>query len=367
MSAENPGTDPHNPDTDGDEILDGVEINNRTNPLDAEDAPILWTVRNAQSVSPLNSIQNTRDLFEDENNRLDETTTIHTVINFRDNATGPFGNPEPFPLFGEQDVNQDDFAIMATGTIFITEPEPTLLDSIQMMVAESLSMMSQSSFLMPTEDLRQALERWTLHGENILWNSYSGKEEVALNANFLFTMKLEIFPVILSVGDYKLLETSTAPDSDSDNDGLPDVWEEQFFDNLDQTAQGDPDSDGLNNAEEFEAGTKPDNADSDDDGYADGVETGTGTWVSAENTGTSPTKSDSDGDGLADGVENPDLGYDAENPEKQSGSDPNEKDSDGDTVPDGREIALGRTLQFLRQRLEAMYRILMDILMAPLT
>ena len=96
VSAENPGTDPHNPDTDGDEILDGVEINNRTNPLDAEDAPILWTVRNAQSVTPLNSIQNTRDLFEDENNRLDETTTIHTVINFRDNATGPFGNPEPF-------------------------------------------------------------------------------------------------------------------------------------------------------------------------------------------------------------------------------------------------------------------------------
>ena len=134
-----------------------------------------------------------------------------------------------------------------------------------------------------------------------------------------------------NVGDYKLLETSSAPDSDSDNDGLPDIWEEQFFDNLDQTAEGDPDSDGLNNAEEFEVGTKPDNADSDDDGYTDGVEPGTGKWVSAQNTGTSPTKSDSDGDGLKDGVENPDLGYDSENPETQSGSDPNEQDSDGDT------------------------------------
>ena len=102
VSAENPGTDPHNPDTDGDEILDGVEINNRTNPLDADDAPILWTVRNAQSVSPLNSILDTRALFDDENNRIDETTTIHTVINFRDNATGPFGDPEPFPLFGNK-------------------------------------------------------------------------------------------------------------------------------------------------------------------------------------------------------------------------------------------------------------------------
>ena len=343
VSAENPGTDPHNPDTDGDEILDGVEINNRTNPLDAEDAPILWTVRNAQSVSPLNSIQNTRDLFEDENNRLDETTTIHTVINFRDNATGPFGNPEPFPLFGEQDVNQDDFAIMATGTIFITEPgtytfgfnsddgggifiddEPVIVFDANRGSATSLGAVDLA---------------WGEHTvEFLFWERGGGAQCQLFVHNEIGDFSGDPF----NVGDYKLLETSTAPDSDSDNDGLPDVWEEQFFDNLDQTAQGDPDSDGLNNAEEFEAGTKPDNADSDDDGYADGVETGTGTWVSAENTGTSPTKSDSDGDGLADGVENPDLGYDAENPEKQSGSDPNEKDSDGDTVPDGREIALGR-------------------------
>ncbi|MGB0609781.1 MAG: PA14 domain-containing protein [Verrucomicrobiales bacterium] len=343
VSAENPGTDPHNPDTDGDEILDGVEINNRTNPLDAEDAPILWTVRNAQSVSPLNSIQNTRDLFEDENNRLDETTTIHTVINFRDNATGPFGNPEPFPLFGEQDVNQDDFAIMATGTIFITEPgtytfgfnsddgggifiddEPVIVFDANRGSATSLGAVDLA---------------WGEHTVEFLFWERGGGAQCQL---FVHKEIGDFSGDPFSAGDYKLLETSTAPDSDSDNDGLPDVWEEQFFDNLDQTAQGDPDSDGLNNAEEFEAGTKPDNADSDDDGYADGVETGTGTWVSAENTGTSPTKSDSDGDGLADGVENPDLGYDAENPEKQSGSDPNEMDSDGDTVPDGREIALGR-------------------------
>ena len=343
VSAENPGTDPHNPDTDGDEILDGVEINNRTNPLDAEDAPILWTVRNAQSVTPLNSIQNTRDLFEDENNRLDETTTIHTVINFRDNATGPFGNPEPFPLFGEQDVNQDDFAIMATGTIFITEPgtytfgfnsddgggifiddEPVIVFDANRGSATSLGAVDLA---------------WGEHTVEFLFWERGGGAQCQL---FVHKEIGDFSGDPFSAGDYKLLETSTAPDSDSDNDGLPDVWEEQFFDNLDQTAQGDPDSDGLNNAEEFEAGTKPDNADSDDDGYADGVETGTGTWVSAENTGTSPTKSDSDGDGLADGVENPDLGYDAENPEKQSGSDPNEMDSDGDTVPDGREIALGR-------------------------
>ena len=343
VSAENPGTDPHNPDTDGDEILDGVEINNRTNPLDADDAPILWTVRNAQSVSPLNSILDTRALFDDENNRIDETTTIHTVINFRDNATGPFGDPEPFPLFEAQDVNQDDFAIMATGTIFITEPgtytfgfnsddgggiyiddEPVIVFDANRGSATSLGAVELS---------------WGEHNvEFLFWERGGGAQCQLFVHNDIGDFSGDPF----NVGDYKLLETSSAPDSDSDNDGLPDIWEEQFFDNLDQTAEGDPDSDGLNNAEEFEAGTKPDNADSDDDGYTDGVETGTGKWVSAQNTGTSPTKSDSDGDGLKDGVENPDLGYDSENPETQSGSDPNEQDSDGDTVPDGREIALGR-------------------------
>ena len=120
-----------------------------------------------------------------------------------------------------------------------------------------------------------------MHGENTLWNSYSGKEEVGLNATFVHNEIGDFSGDAFNV-DYKLLETSTAPDSDSDNDGLPDIWEEQFFDNLDQTAEGDPDSDGLNNAEEFEAGTKPDDADSDGVGYADGVKTGTGTWVSAE-------------------------------------------------------------------------------------
>ena len=343
VSAENPGTDPHNPDTDGDEILDGVEINNRTNPLDADDAPILWTVRNAQSVSPLNSILDTRALFDDENNRIDETTTIHTVINFRDNATGPFGDPEPFPLFEAQDVNQDDFAIMATGTIFITEPgtytfgfnsddgggiyiddEPVIVFDANRGSATSLGAVELS---------------WGEHNvEFLFWERGGGAQCQLFVHNEIGDFSGDPF----NVGDYKLLETSSAPVSDSDNDGLPDIWEEQFFDNLDQTAEGDPDSDGLNNAEEFEIGTKPDNADSDDDGYNDGVETGTGKWVSAQNTGTSPTKSDSDGDGLKDGVENPDLGYDSENPETQSGSDPNEPDSDGDTVPDGREIALGR-------------------------
>jgi len=44
---------------------------------------------------------------------------------------------------------------------------------------------------------------------------------------------------------------------DSDNDGLPDSWETNYFGDLSQTATGNPDGDQLNNLQEFTAGTDP--------------------------------------------------------------------------------------------------------------
>ena len=53
-----------------------------------------------------------------------------------------------------------------------------------------------------------------------------------------------------------------------------------------------------NDPDEIANGTDPGNPDSDDDGLLDGVETNTGTFVSATDTGTNPLESDSDGDFL---------------------------------------------------------------------
>ncbi len=82
---------------------------------------------------------------------------------------------------------------------------------------------------------------------------------------------------------------------DSDGDGLEDAWELGEFGNLEQTADGDPDGDGLTNAQEVESGTRAAVSDSDGDGLADGAE--------LNDHGTDPLDADSDNDGVTDGVE----------------------------------------------------------------
>ena len=64
--------------------------------------------------------------------------------------------------------------------------------------------------------------------------------------------------------DPSLTMTVTGPKSiratftaDTDNDALPDVWEQSHFANLDATAEEDADSDGSPNLDEYQRGTDP--------------------------------------------------------------------------------------------------------------
>ena len=139
-------------------------------------------------------------------------------------------------------------------------------------------------------------------------------------------------------------------DEDDDEDGLPDYYEEKLVDNLDDlngnaagpgpgSGTGDFDGDGLTDLDEYEeTQTNPTLTDTDEDGLSDGVETNTGTFVSATNTGTNPKKADTDKDGLIDSVEtNTGVLVDEEN----TGTNPHNIDSDGDGYSDGGEIAGG--------------------------
>ena len=158
-------------------------------------------------------------------------------------------------------------------------------------------------------------------------------------------------------------EHGTDPtNQDTDLDDLPDGWEVEY--DLDATddgsidpdngPNGDPDGDGLTNEEEFGLGTNPIEADTDEDGLADGAEIETYT--------TDPSDPDTDGDGLVDGWEvqygldpndngstNPRNGAygDPDNDgitnivEQENGTSPTDIDSDGDGLPDRWELDNG--------------------------
>jgi len=159
---------------------------------------------------------------------------------------------------------------------------------------------------------------------------------------------------------------------DSDGDGFPDDYEQQYSgsitglnreDDLENGGAGD----GLTNWEEYQLGTDPTEADTDGDGLddgpevdgaglrpptdptnddtdgdtlKDGVESNTGIWSSETDTGTDPASADTDGDGLPDGVENNSGTFvDSDN----LGTSPLNADSDGDNVEDWYEVAASFT------------------------
>jgi hypothetical protein len=146
--------------------------------------------------------------------------------------------------------------------------------------------------------------------------------------------------------------TITAVDLDGDDDGLPDDWEtlhgldpdDDGSININNGADGDPDSDFLSNVEEYAADTHPNDNDSDDDGLIDGDETNTGVWAGSTATGTDPLDNDSDNDGFHDGAETNDGtfdSYDYASHTGDTGTNPNIADTDGDGLLDGVENGSG--------------------------
>lgn len=120
---------------------------------------------------------------------------------------------------------------------------------------------------------------------------------------------------------------NNALDEDSDNDGMPDVWEHTYSDdglslnNIDSA--DDPDSDDLMNLNEYHALTLPGDPDYDNDGLYDGWEL----LYGFDPLTDGETNLDPDSDGLSNIQEH--HSYIATNPR--------ETDTDMDGMPDGWE------------------------------
>lgn len=146
------------------------------------------------------------------------------------------------------------------------------------------------------------------------------------------------------------------PSSDTDGDGLPDLWEQLIinynpvdaFDGLEDVkgpnelpATSDFDNDQLSDADEYLTGADPVDPDTDNDGLADGPEHNI--------HGTDPTLVDTDGDTLTDkaevdgGVTSPvlaDTDADGVNDNIDSAPVDPTNDTDGDGLSNGDEVNL---------------------------
>ena len=120
--------------------------------------------------------------------------------------------------------------------------------------------------------------------------------------------------------------------TDTDNDGLPDVYEKYYF--YTELSYPDTDDDGLPDGYEvYYLGTDPKKADSDENGTSDGDEDFDGDGLSNKREyelGTDSNTADTDNDGLSDSDE-----------VNTYNTDPLKYDTDEDGISDADEIALG--------------------------
>jgi len=120
--------------------------------------------------------------------------------------------------------------------------------------------------------------------------------------------------------DYIAFKSGVHAPDDNDEDGVPDSWELNYFNNTLFDESADPDDDGLTNLEEFNLRTDPTSQDSDNDGLNDKIEYTVHL--------TDPANPDSDQDGLSD----------AEEINGQVPTNPLLSDSDGDGINDPEEL-----------------------------
>ena len=331
-----PGTDPNNPDTDGDGALDGLEVEgNVSDPTDKLDVASNqfpggnWTVRHVWADGDqISSIESAEAALNGEFALQGDITVERPYIHFHDNAGPPwFGDTSvPYPLWDNEEDGfgaRNDFAISATGQIFIKNSGTATFvcnsdDGFSLRIdgneIGNAPNRGRGNTVMQVEvdagvhDLEFIQwERGGDAGVTVTIFRGTGQAPGPDAANFELAQSFDPHEVVTE---------------DADGDGIDDFKEQFFFGSLSRDGSGDFDEDGLSDRDEFDRQVDPNNKDHDGDGLEDGPEVATHQ--------TDPANADSDGDKLTDGAE--------VNDHK---TDPNKTDTDDDTFSDNIEIALG--------------------------
>jgi hypothetical protein len=136
--------------------------------------------------------------------------------------------------------------------------------------ASALAADSPVASIAPLPDYVSNGTGWLLDGGgsvgvivSFTWNiTVGGVTTIESAQSIIYMFKtLGLYKITLTVMDNESKSDSafTAVVSvlDSDQDTLPDWWEEKYFGDLNQTAEGDFDRDGYDNLEEYARGTNP--------------------------------------------------------------------------------------------------------------
>ncbi len=343
VSAEDTGSNPLVRDTDGDGAVDGLEVGSGFDPNDPKSVASIhlkggtFTVRHVDTSGTVSSREDNEAILAGDGIDADEgdLTVQRPFLNFVDDQARAFRDTiEPYPLWGPDGTgeggpaagggpNHEDFAIEATGSIFIQQPGGQV----------TIGVNSDDGFVLwiDGEEVGDAPNRG--RGDTLMTvDLEAGQHDLRLihwergggaGMNMFIARG---FGEITSFneGDFELLnafDIALAPleGDDSDNDQMADIWESFYFGDLSKNGNGDEDSDGLSDLAEYQNRGNPTEKDTDGDGLEDGPE--------VNDHGSSPASADTDGDSLTDADE-----------VNTHGTDPALGDTDGDGSLDPVEL-----------------------------
>ncbi|MBE33174.1 hypothetical protein CL647_03515 [bacterium] len=310
-------TDPNNPDTDGDNILDGIEDSNQDgiyNPELAETNP-LDTDSDGDGIN---------DDIEDKNYNGTYDSPIESGL-FETDASNTDTDGDGI-LDGLEDANKN-------GVVDTGETDPRLVDTDEDGILDGIEDDNQDGVFdegVETDPRNIDTDKDTISDGDEDKNKNGQVDNSETNPRTADTDGDGIDDnVELSMG-------TNGNSDDSDGDGLTDNVEMILGTN---PLSVDSDGDGLADNVEVNSmlGLDPTNEDTDWDGIIDGIEDMNQDGVFDQGVEISANMADTDKDGIEDGEEDKNKNGIVDNDE----TDPKLSDTDGDGLDDGSELLLG--------------------------
>ena len=330
------GTNPNNPDSDGDGVRDGLEVPDVNNPLDTDNNGTIDALDaddDGDGKSTLSEdVNNNDDYFDDDT----DGDGIPDFLDADDND-GPNGDVDGDGVSnadedtnGDGDYTNDDADGDGTPNFEDTDDDGDGVDTID----EDPNMMGGPADddtdgdgipnYLDTDDDGDGVNT-SDEDANMNGNPADDDEDNNGTPDYLDPCNPDDTVPACATGD-------------SDNDGTPNDVDpapnDPCIPNIDALAcpVGDADMDGVNNGAERNLGLDPSNPDSDGDGVSDGVEVGNPVSpTDTDNDGTiDALDNDDDGDGVLTSFEDVDGDGDPTNDDTDMDGTPNYLDADDD-------------------------------------